>query len=273
MYLETLLWFMVIKKMECRSRAIPEQFATLLKFMERHGDMARPQQGPHGRIKADRLWLELEGLLNTTPGGVKKSMEKWKKVWADWKAKTKKKALTKRGEDSGTGGGSISRQPLSAFEERVLAIMGLTAVIGKVGIEERSFAALPSESNSLPAPTDPIQIVDRVCPSQISDPDETQATSSASTPTSPISMHSPPGEIPSPAPSPPPSTASPPMPSATSPTPSTPRGAPQRRRHHASPSPTGAFLDYFTLGTHSCSGCAILHSYISPFVICSRKLL
>ena len=60
-------------------------------------------------------------------------------MWADWKAKTKKKALAIRCEASGTGGGPSSRQTLTALEERVLAIMGLTAVIGQAGIEERGF--------------------------------------------------------------------------------------------------------------------------------------
>ncbi|CAB3252713.1 unnamed protein product [Arctia plantaginis] len=45
--------------------------------------------------------------------------------------------------------------------------MGLTAVIGQVGIEERGFAALQSEGNSLPPPTrNTVQAVHTVCPSK-----------------------------------------------------------------------------------------------------------
>ena len=44
-----------------------------------------------------------------------------------------------RREASGTGGGPSSRQSLTALEQRVLGIMGLTAVIGLVGIQERGF--------------------------------------------------------------------------------------------------------------------------------------
>lgn len=40
---------------------------------------------------------------------------------------------------SGTGGGPSSRQTLTAAEERVLNIMGSTAVVGLTGIEERGF--------------------------------------------------------------------------------------------------------------------------------------
>ncbi|XP_047539543.1 uncharacterized protein LOC125072951 [Vanessa atalanta] len=66
--------------MKYKSRASPEQFATLLEFMESYGDITRPQQGPQGRIKADRLWQQLEELLNSIGGGVVKPRDKWKKA-------------------------------------------------------------------------------------------------------------------------------------------------------------------------------------------------
>ncbi|CAH0725107.1 unnamed protein product, partial [Brenthis ino] len=47
--------------------------------MESHGDIARPQQGAQGRIRADHLLQELRELLNSIGGGVNRSMEKWKK--------------------------------------------------------------------------------------------------------------------------------------------------------------------------------------------------
>ncbi|XP_026725056.1 uncharacterized protein LOC113491998 isoform X3 [Trichoplusia ni] len=125
--------------MESRARASPEQFSAILEFMESHGDISWPQQGPQGRIKADRLWHELVQSLNSMGGGVVKPLDKWKKVWADWKTKTKKKALTMRREASGTGGGPSSRLTLTPLEDRVLGIMGLTAVVGQPGIDERGF--------------------------------------------------------------------------------------------------------------------------------------
>lgn len=45
------------------------------------------------------------------------------KVWADWKTKTKKKAILIKRHESGTGGGPSSRPNLTTYEERVLAIM------------------------------------------------------------------------------------------------------------------------------------------------------
>ncbi|CAH1637275.1 unnamed protein product [Spodoptera littoralis] len=125
--------------MESRVRASPEQFATLLEYMETHGDLARPVAGPQGRLRSDRLWAELTNILNAVGGGVSKTTDKWKKVWADWKSKTKKKALTIRHHARGTGGGPASGQNLSATDERMLAIMGPLAVTGQVSVEELGF--------------------------------------------------------------------------------------------------------------------------------------
>ncbi|CAG5059824.1 unnamed protein product [Parnassius apollo] len=127
---------------EPRSRASPEQFAALCEFMECHGDITRPQQGLQGRIKADRLWQKLGELLNSIDGGVTKPIEKWKKVWADWKAKTKKKALVMR---RGDNGGLNSRQTLTALEQRVLRIMGLSSVVSRLGTKEGGFDDQPTE--------------------------------------------------------------------------------------------------------------------------------
>ncbi|CAK1595045.1 unnamed protein product [Parnassius mnemosyne] len=69
-------------------------------------------------------------------------MEKWKKVWADWKAKTKKKALVMR---RGDNGGPNSRQTLTALEQRVLRIMGLSSVVSRLGIKEAGFDDQPTE--------------------------------------------------------------------------------------------------------------------------------
>ena len=61
------------------------------------------------------------------------------KVWADWKSKTKKKALTIKRHAGRTGGGPASRQTLSAIDERVLAILGPLAVEGQASVEELGF--------------------------------------------------------------------------------------------------------------------------------------
>ncbi|KAJ8706303.1 hypothetical protein PYW08_010929 [Mythimna loreyi] len=112
--------------MESRIRATSDQYMILLKFMESHGDLGRPKPGCHGRMKADRLWHQLGKLLNSSDGGVVRSLLKWKKVWADWKTKTKKKALMIRREaGGGTGSSSQKQLNLTAAEKRVLGVMGI----------------------------------------------------------------------------------------------------------------------------------------------------
>ncbi|CAK1597667.1 unnamed protein product [Parnassius mnemosyne] len=107
--------------------------------MTDHGDLSNPRCGPQGRLKSERLWCELAVTLNSIGGGVNKSADKWKKVWADWKSKTEKKASLIRRHASGTGGGPSIRQTLTAFEERVLAIMGNLTVDGLPSIQEQGF--------------------------------------------------------------------------------------------------------------------------------------
>ncbi|XP_060801587.1 MAP7 domain-containing protein 1 [Amyelois transitella] len=114
--------------MDSRVRASPEQLSTLLEYMESHGDLARPVAGAQGRVRSDQLWSDLTNILNSVGGGVHKTTDKWKKVWADLKSKTKKKGLTLRQHARGTGGGPASQKSLSHLEERVLAIL----VIGKL---------------------------------------------------------------------------------------------------------------------------------------------
>ncbi|RVE50309.1 hypothetical protein evm_005144 [Chilo suppressalis] len=138
--------------MESRVRASPEQLSTLLEFMESHGGLARPLAGAQGRVRSDRLWTDLTNMLNAVGGGVNKTTDKWKKVWADWKSKTKKKGLIIRSHARGTGGGPASRQILSALDERVLAIMGPLAVEGQASVQELGFNcnAWPSSARKAP---------------------------------------------------------------------------------------------------------------------------
>ncbi|RVE40844.1 hypothetical protein evm_014506 [Chilo suppressalis] len=139
--------------MESRVRANPEQLSTLLEFMKSHGDLARPLTGAQGRVRSDRLWADLTNILNAVGGGVTKTTDKWKKVWADWKSKTKKKGLIIRSHARGTGGGPASQQILSALDE-MLAIMGPLAVEGQASVQELGFnksqSAAPTQQLSPP---------------------------------------------------------------------------------------------------------------------------
>ncbi|KAJ8704345.1 hypothetical protein PYW08_013069 [Mythimna loreyi] len=181
--------------MESRVRASPEQLLTLLEYMETHGDLARPLAGSQGRVRSDRLWTELTNTLNAVGGGVSKTTEKWKKVWADWKSKTKKKALTIRHHARGTGGGPASGQTLSASDERVLAIMGAIAVTGQDSVEELGFTRSINTAQDDPAAKDDPVIQDDSVYLEIID-ETPQLTSTGACCASPASHTSPGSAIP-----------------------------------------------------------------------------
>ncbi|CAG4922878.1 unnamed protein product [Colias eurytheme] len=184
----------------------------LLEFMENHGDLARPLAGAQGRLRSEQLWADLTNIINALGGGVSKTTEKWKKVWADWKSKTKKKGLAIRQNAGRTGGGPASGQTLSASEKRVLALMGSLAVEGQASIEELGFNISQSSD---PVAHDIEYVIESV--------DDTNST------TRPTRAQEQRPAAPSPPASPAPSALYPPAPAA----PTTPR----RRRLPASPAP------------------------------------
>ncbi|CAG4965629.1 unnamed protein product [Parnassius apollo] len=137
--------------MDSRLRASPEQFSLLIEFMESHGDLSRSQVGLQGRVRSERLWQELGDILNSVGRcGVNKTSDKWKRVWSDWKTKTKKKASLINRDIHGTGGGSGRGKPLSRLEERVLRVIGVTAITGSQAIQEAGFQepSQPQVSNT-----------------------------------------------------------------------------------------------------------------------------
>ncbi|KAM3961679.1 uncharacterized protein ACR2FA_004237 [Aphomia sociella] len=126
--------------MEPRVRASIEQFHTLIGFMEKHGDLAKIGTGPQGRLKADRMWQQLAIILNKMHGN-SKSIDKWKKVWADWKTKTKKKACHIRLHVRNTGSSKLT---LTTLEERVIALMSRT-VVAQYKVEEPELESTSDE--------------------------------------------------------------------------------------------------------------------------------
>ncbi|XP_045499324.1 uncharacterized protein LOC123696972 isoform X2 [Colias croceus] len=147
--------------MESRARASSEQLLMLLEFMENHSDLARPLAGAQGRVRSEQLWADLTNILNAQGGGVSKTTEKWKKVWADWKSKTKKKGLTIKQHAGRTGGGPASGQTLSASDKRVLAIMGSIAVEGQASVEKLGFNISQSSDDPV-AQEDIVYVIESV---------------------------------------------------------------------------------------------------------------
>ncbi|CAG9790214.1 unnamed protein product [Diatraea saccharalis] len=194
--------------MEPRQCASREQFSIMIEFMERHGDILRPHPGVQGRLKSDQMWKEVTVLLNSVGGGVQKSADKWKKVWADLKTKTKKKYLNIRNKSQGTGGGPRRCPALTMFEERVVAVIGTHAITGQPGIQEQGFIRQPSE-----VPFEPSQREDI----HVEVPSSQNTTSRVPSPPDTLRGISPP----------------PPVPTSSSPrrTPSPPRSPPVQTQH------------------------------------------
>ncbi|XP_075990180.1 uncharacterized protein LOC142985820 [Anticarsia gemmatalis] len=140
--------------METRLRSSPEQFSIMLNFMETHGDLSRPQLGPQVR----RLWSELTTILNSVGrGGMSKTSEKWKKVWSDWKAKTKKKAFSINRNISNTDGGPAINNYLNPLEKRVLRIIGFNSMEQLQELKEADLEILTPPVVHRNAPRESIQ--------------------------------------------------------------------------------------------------------------------
>ncbi|XP_063361555.1 uncharacterized protein LOC134650529 [Cydia amplana] len=117
-------------------RTSTSQFQLLVDYMQKHGDLSKPNDGPHGKQLNTRQWAELTQLLNADATGVTKNTDKWRKVWSDLKNNTKKKAARIFRAGAGTGGGPACTLKLSDLEQRVLAITGTRAATGIVEIPE-----------------------------------------------------------------------------------------------------------------------------------------
>ncbi|XP_048488154.1 uncharacterized protein LOC105388475 [Plutella xylostella] len=116
------------------SRTSHTQFAVLVDFMERNGDLNNwPTDGSHGRSAAISKWEELCRILNSDGSGTAKTVEKWKKVWSDFKNNTKRKAIKIQRAASGPGGGPRGgHAPLSDLERRALVLAGAPGLGGDV---------------------------------------------------------------------------------------------------------------------------------------------
>ncbi|XP_072939480.1 uncharacterized protein [Epargyreus clarus] len=146
--------------MESRLRASREQFLIMIDFMETNGDLSRPHPGAQGRQRMEAQWNELSELLNSTGAGIQKQADKWKRVWSDWKTKTKSKASLINRDANSTGGEPSKIKALTPLEERVLRIMGLRSVTGqivqKAGFESTEPASDHTLSSTQPQPAEEV---------------------------------------------------------------------------------------------------------------------
>ncbi|XP_045506164.1 uncharacterized protein LOC123702458 isoform X2 [Colias croceus] len=60
-------------------RTSTTQFELMVSYMERHGDLSRPCNGPQGRVTNNNRWAELVTQQNADATGDTKNEEKWRK--------------------------------------------------------------------------------------------------------------------------------------------------------------------------------------------------
>ncbi|CAH2269329.1 jg24000 [Pararge aegeria aegeria] len=115
-----------------KMRTSASQFDALVSFMERHGDLNKIADGPQGRVRAIQLWEDLCNLLNLDVAGDSKSIDKWKKVWSDFKNNTKRKSA----KIQAAGGTSATKLALSDLESRVLRLTGTSGNSSMMGAQD-----------------------------------------------------------------------------------------------------------------------------------------
>ncbi|XP_037296359.1 uncharacterized protein LOC119189819 [Manduca sexta] len=124
---------------------------TLLDFLSENPDLARGLvHSLEGRAKAKRLWETLTSQLNSM-GGAVKTVQQWKKVWADRKYLAKKANSAARRSAGATGGGPPTADLLSGNDIKVISITG--AGFGEPDIPSCRVLAFPQPAEQPEQPT------------------------------------------------------------------------------------------------------------------------
>ncbi|CAH0731372.1 unnamed protein product, partial [Brenthis ino] len=143
------------------SRTSHIQFLVMVEFMEKNGDLSKPQCLPQGRQYCLRMCKELAELLNSQGIGEYRS-----EVWSDLKNNTKSKWAKINRSVRGTRGGPALKMCLTDLENRVLTIMGVQAAtempIAEIGFGIKTLEVIPIVSYDEPREpvTTPTPIVD-----------------------------------------------------------------------------------------------------------------
>ncbi|XP_055856088.1 uncharacterized protein LOC129919259 [Episyrphus balteatus] len=120
-----------------------EQKEVFIKLMEENPQIAKGFST--NRVDTDRFWREAAEKLNSF-GPPAKDGATWKKVWADFKSKTKKKLADNEVKRKQSGFNDNNLQALTEFEE---AIVRITSLIQSVhGISARVFGINPVEETA-----------------------------------------------------------------------------------------------------------------------------
>ncbi|XP_017469659.1 PREDICTED: uncharacterized protein LOC108361535, partial [Rhagoletis zephyria] len=107
-----------------RSRASMEQLSGMLDFfMENPGPAGGKFHRLHGKMEHEKKWEKMASNLNAI-GGTQKSTEQWRTVWRDLKSRTSVRVRDRKRQQALTGNKPVKKAPLTALEERVVAIIG-----------------------------------------------------------------------------------------------------------------------------------------------------
>ncbi|XP_044751421.1 uncharacterized protein LOC123311473 [Coccinella septempunctata] len=121
--------------MEKRNKPMSvEQKDILIEFICSHPEMKQKFSSTFSRQDSIALWKELTNILNGTPGA-KKDWKEWRKSWHDIQSRAKTKKAQINAHSSKTGGGP-AMVDLSEADERIVSIIGDTAIRGLLGVVE-----------------------------------------------------------------------------------------------------------------------------------------
>lgn len=113
----------------------PKHWEVFLDYAEKYPQIITGKfQSLNGKQEQQKMWTKISEKLNALGMG-EKSAQKWKAAVIDWKSKTKTKAAQIKSHITKTGGGGPAKK-LSEIEERLLALIGWTAVHGDASLEE-----------------------------------------------------------------------------------------------------------------------------------------
>lgn len=123
-----------------------EQFYALVSAMEDHPDLATnaPSFGSN-KADLDKRWDDISKSLNAL-GPPERTVNEWKKVWADLKSRTKKKIAENNKNMKGTGGGPGKRLMLTELEKSIDRIVHLSVAAAPEG-EDFGIVSEDSDDN------------------------------------------------------------------------------------------------------------------------------
>lgn len=131
-----------------RMRVHPNHWELLLSFLEKYPEMLTGKfVCVNAKHKSQQLWEEVTTKLNSLGLGEKTS-EKWKIALQDWKYKVKMKIAVMKTSQSGTGGGPSTGVKLTPHEERLMSLVGWSAIGNEKIPESGVSSVMPSQEIS-----------------------------------------------------------------------------------------------------------------------------